>query len=63
MISQPQVQERNEQPYAAVPAQVTMAEMGTAELESYLTDPSAEPDPTKWDTEIAIRLADEQPRS
>jgi len=28
-----------------------------ARLESYLTDPSTEPDPAKWDTEVAIRVA------
>jgi effector-binding domain-containing protein len=27
-------------------------------LESYLTDPRAEPDMTKWETELAFRLAD-----
>lgn len=27
-------------------------------LEVYLTDPGDEPDPTKWETEVAIRLAD-----
>jgi effector-binding domain-containing protein len=26
--------------------------------ESFLTDPEEEPDPSKWDTEVAIRLAD-----
>jgi effector-binding domain-containing protein len=29
-----------------------------ARLESYLTDPAEEPNPAKWDTEVAIRLAD-----
>ena len=33
-----------------------------ARLESYLTDPDDEPDPEKWETEVAIRLADDQPR-
>jgi effector-binding domain-containing protein len=33
-----------------------------ARLESYLTDPDDEPDPKKWKTEVAIRLADDQPR-
>ena len=32
-----------------------------ARLESYLTDPNDEPDPEKWETEVAIRLADDQP--
>ena len=27
-------------------------------LESYLTDPSAEPDPAKWETQLAFKLAD-----
>jgi effector-binding domain-containing protein len=27
--------------------------------ESFITDPADEPDPAKWDTEVAIRLADE----
>ena len=27
-------------------------------IESYLTDPQQEPDPAKWETEIAYRLAD-----
>jgi effector-binding domain-containing protein len=31
-------------------------------IESYLTDPAAEPDSTKWETEVAIRLADKRPR-
>jgi len=34
-----------------------------ARLESFLTDPQEEPDPAKWETEVAIRLADNQPRS
>ena len=34
-----------------------------ARLESYLTDPQEEPDPTKWETAVAIRLADDQQRS
>lgn len=29
-----------------------------ARVEFYLTDPAAEPDMAKWDTEVAIRLAD-----
>jgi effector-binding domain-containing protein len=29
-----------------------------ARFESYLTDPAKEPNPKKWDTEVAIRLAD-----
>lgn len=29
-----------------------------ARLESFLTDPEDEPDPAKWETEVAIRLAD-----
>jgi len=29
-----------------------------ARYESYLKDPSNEPDPAKWETEVAIRLAD-----
>jgi len=33
-----------------------------ARLESYLTDPDEEPDPAKWETEVAIKLADKQPR-
>jgi effector-binding domain-containing protein len=34
-----------------------------ARFESYLTDPAEEPNPAKWDTEVAIRLADAQPGS
>ena len=34
-----------------------------ARLESFLTDPQEEPDPAKWETQVAIRLADDQPRS
>lgn len=30
-------------------------------LESFITDPDDEPDPAKWDTEVAIRLADDRP--
>jgi effector-binding domain-containing protein len=33
-----------------------------ARVESYLTDPADEPDQAKWETEVAIRLADDQPR-
>lgn len=33
-----------------------------ARLESFLTDPAEEPDASKWETEVAIRLADDQPR-
>ncbi len=29
-----------------------------ARYESFLTDPEGEPDPTRWQTEVAIRLAD-----
>jgi effector-binding domain-containing protein len=29
-----------------------------ARIEFYLTDPDDEPDPAKWETEVAIRLAD-----
>ncbi len=32
-----------------------------ARFESYLTDPADEPDPAKWEIEVAIRLADDQP--
>lgn len=32
-------------------------------FESYLTDPAVEPDMAKWETEVAIRLADNQPGS
>jgi effector-binding domain-containing protein len=28
-------------------------------IESYLTDPNVEPDPAKWETEVAIKLADD----
>jgi effector-binding domain-containing protein len=31
-------------------------------FETYITDPGDEPDPAKWETEVAIRLADEQPK-
>lgn len=27
-------------------------------IESYLTDPAEEPDPSRWETEVAYRLAD-----
>ena len=33
-----------------------------ARIEFYITDPAEEPDMTKWETEIAIRLADEKTR-
>jgi effector-binding domain-containing protein len=33
-----------------------------ARLESYLTDPDEESDQAKWETEVAIKLADKQPR-
>ncbi|MCX6048560.1 MAG: GyrI-like domain-containing protein [Chloroflexi bacterium] len=33
-----------------------------ARYESFLTSPDEEPDPAKWQTEVAIRLADEQPQ-
>ena len=42
-----------------------VAEHGDAfgsRYESFLTEPEHEPDPAKWDTEVAIRLADDQPR-
>lgn len=32
-----------------------------ARYESFLTDPDEEPDQAKWETEVAIRLADNQP--
>ena len=31
-------------------------------IESFLTDPADEPNQAKWETEVAIRLADDQPR-
>ncbi len=34
-----------------------------ARLESFLTDPRDEPDPAKWETEVAIRLADTQTKT
>jgi effector-binding domain-containing protein len=33
-----------------------------ARVEFYLTDPQEEPNPAKWETEVAIRLADDQPQ-
>jgi effector-binding domain-containing protein len=30
--------------------------------ESYLTDPAEEPNQAKWETEVAIKVADDQPR-
>jgi effector-binding domain-containing protein len=30
-----------------------------ARLETYITDPGSEPDPARWETEVAIRLADQ----
>jgi effector-binding domain-containing protein len=33
-----------------------------ARLESYLTDPAEEPDQAKWETEVAIKVADDQAR-
>ena len=33
-------------------------ERWTSRLEWYLTDPAQEPDMTKWQTELAFRLAD-----
>ena len=33
-----------------------------ARLETFLTDPDEEPDPAKWQTEVAIRLADDAAR-
>jgi hypothetical protein len=30
--------------------------------ETYLTDPKIEPRKTKWEIEVAIKLADDQPR-
>jgi len=29
-------------------------------VENYLTDPTKEPDPAKWETELAFKLADDQ---
>lgn len=29
-----------------------------ARIETYFTDPTVEPDPSRWTTEVAIRLAD-----
>jgi effector-binding domain-containing protein len=33
-----------------------------ARLESYLTDPEEEPEQAKWETEVAIKVADDQTR-
>ena len=33
-----------------------------ARVEYFLTDPAEEPDKKKWETEVAIRLADDRPR-
>jgi effector-binding domain-containing protein len=33
-----------------------------ARIENYLTDPTKEANPAKWETELAFKLADDQPR-
>jgi effector-binding domain-containing protein len=40
----------------------TTGEGWKARVERYLTDPDEEPDPSKWETELAFKLADEQPQ-
>jgi effector-binding domain-containing protein len=39
------------------------SEAWRARLENYLTDPTKEPDPAKWETELAFKLADDQRES
>ena len=39
-------------------AQTPSGERWGCRIESYLTDPQLEPDPDKWQTELAFRLAD-----
>ena len=36
------------------------SEAWRARVENYLTDPTKEPDPAKWETELAFKLADDQ---
>ena len=36
------------------------SEAWQARVENYLTDPTKEPDPAKWETELAFKLADDQ---
>jgi effector-binding domain-containing protein len=36
------------------------SEAWRARVENYLTDPAKEPDPAKWETELAFKLADDQ---
>lgn len=38
--------------------QTSSGEHWACRIESYLTNPQVEPDPTKWSTELAFRLAD-----
>jgi hypothetical protein len=45
MSHEPQIQARAAQPYAAIRRTVTM--------DHYLTDPSREPDPAKWEVDVA----------
>ncbi len=35
-----------------------MGDTFAARFETYFTDPGVEPDPTKWETEVAIKVAD-----
>jgi hypothetical protein len=89
MPAVPTIVTRGEQPYMAIRARVTMAELGGlgarfgevfgwpagqglswdmspgeagerwgSRLEIYLTDPSQEPDMSKWQTQLAFKLAD-----
>jgi hypothetical protein len=74
MITEPKIEHRNAQPYTGIRAQVTMQELGkvlpplwgevygwlASKGENYLTDPTKEPDPAKWETELAFKLADDQ---
>jgi len=36
------------------------SEAWRARVENYLTDPTKEPDPAKWETELAFKLADDE---
>jgi len=64
MIKGPKIEDRAEQPTLGIRTQVPMSELPkvipelTGQVFAWMDkDPMNEPDPTKYETEVAIRLA------
>jgi hypothetical protein len=52
MNDEPRAEQHAEQPYAGIRMRITMDG-----VEHYLTNPAAEPDPAKWEVDVAFLAA------